>query len=142
MSELRKVKITDYKGEEHQIIVTERWEKLGLLENVDNVELKNKIANYYEDALQYFLGKQIDVGTSVFPIIRRIFTGKDESGIAPIIKDFDVIELINRILEIWKTIYPSFIENFNNYEYYDAEAEFTLFISNLLQREYKINDKK
>jgi len=132
------------KGED-LLTITEKWKKIGFLEGVDDEKLKNRIANHFEEALQYLLTKskkEKESETAVFPIILTIFTKKDESENIPIIKNFNTIELVNRIIIIWEKIYPPFMNNFRNNECIDAEAEFTYFISDLLQKEYKITDNK
>lgn len=102
--------------------VTDKWEKLGFLENCEN---KSQLARIYEDLAQILVYNKIPLKNKekidgvVFPIVYRIY--KDRKI------NFDKIELILMIKDLDQKVET--IDYSQSYTRMDAEAEFTSIYS-------------
>lgn len=99
--------------------LTDKWDKLGFLENCEN---KPQLARIYEDLALILVSNQIPlknkgkIDSVVFPIVYRLYINRK--------LNFDKIELIIMIKDLDKKIKT--IEKMNEISYLtmDVEAEF------------------
>jgi len=121
------------------------WEELGLLNGIDDINLKNKISNYYEKLLKILVernseGKYGDSETVLFPIIKLIFCTEDSNGIMPEIENFNVKEFASDALEVYELLKVQYLHAFKKH-LHDPEAELIAHISKMFQLKYSRHNK-
>lgn len=117
------------------------WEEFGLLQGIDDINLKNRLSNYYQGVLEILLERKYnDSETILFPIIRRIFASEDSNGKIPEIEDFNMEEFVTDVLELYELLKVQYLNAFKKH-LHDPEAELIVHISKIFQLKYSRDDK-
>jgi hypothetical protein len=100
--------------------VTEKWSDLGFLEEI-NSELKEKLANAYENAANFLIANKHDdlIEIYIFPILHRL-----AKEINVVFEPIELIEKLSKFLD--KVEIHNLIDEFSCDKQYDVEAEVVL----------------